>query len=254
MEIGISSPAFALEPFEKTIEKVSKHFKHWEIVADLQQLLPDIKTKFQELSLSYDLEYSIHAPFNDLNIAALNPELRGIAIDYLKRSIQTAYELGITVISFHPGHFCPSGVYATDQVLEANLRSIKELAQFVEGEGLEVRFALENMPLKHWTLGNTAEEILGMIDGLDIGICFDVGHAQIMGEIDNFLENVNKFYNVHIHDNNGHRDEHLVVGEGAIDMPRVVECLKNGYDGNLIIESNNLDEGVKSKEYLLKLL
>jgi sugar phosphate isomerase/epimerase len=45
-----------------------------------------------------------------------------------------------------------------------------------------------------------------------------------------------------------------VVGEGVVDVPRVVECLKMGYDGNLIIEANNLDEGVRSKEYLMDLL
>jgi sugar phosphate isomerase/epimerase len=250
MKIGISSPAYALEPFETTIEAVSKHFTLWEIVADLEQLLPEIKSKFLELTPSYDLEYSVHAPFNDLNIAALNPELRGIAVNYLKRSIQTSVELGITVISFHPGHLCPSGVYANDKVLAANQKSIKELAQFVQDEDLDVKLALENMPLKFWTLGNTAEEILGMIDGLDLGICFDVGHAQIVGDMDKFLENVDKFYNVHIHDNSGRRDEHLVVGEGVVDVPRVVEALKMGYDGNLIIEANNLDEGLRSKEYL----
>ena len=251
---GISSPAFALEPFESVIERVSENFKLWEIVADISQLLPDIKTNFLELAPSYDLEYTIHAPFNDLNLAALNPELRAIAIKYLKDSIYISNDLGINLLSFHPGHMCPSGVYAPKKVLETNYRSIREIAQFVKDEGLEIQLALENMPLRNWTLGNTAEEILSMINGTELGICFDVGHAQIVGEVENFLAIVSKIKNVHLHDNKGRRDEHLVLGEGIIDVPKVINYLKRKYDGNIIIESKNLDEGLKSMEYLDKLI
>lgn len=251
MKIGISSPAFALQPFLETFDAVAQDFSHWEILADISQLLPDIAEEFKEHAPSYDMEYSIHAPFNDLNLASLNPELRALAIKYVEDAIKIAVDLGITLVSLHPGHLSPSGVYELDKVHKANLKSIREIAKFASK--YSITLALENMPMKHWTLGNSTEEILGMIDDTQLGMCFDVGHAFIQNEIDGFLGNIDRIYNVHIHDNNGRRDEHLVLGEGAIDIQDVIRRLNGGYRGTVIIESNNLPEGVKSRKYLEKL-
>jgi sugar phosphate isomerase/epimerase len=252
MQIGISSPAFALKPFLDILDSVAVEFNHWEIVADLNQLLPDIAADFKQTTPSYDLKFSVHAPFNDLNLAALNPELRAIALDYVKKSIAMANELDIQLVSFHPGHLCPSGIYAQDKVHETNLRSIMEIAKYAEQ--FDIELALENMPVKYWTLGNTADDILEMIADTQVGICFDIGHAFIVNEVDNFLKNVSEFSNVHIHDNNGRRDEHLILGQGEIKIPEIFNKINNGYSGPLIIESNDLSEGVESKKYLTKLL
>ncbi len=256
MNIGVSSPAFALEPVSKTIEKVADigKFEVWEIVADLKQLLPKIAPEVKQFMQSYDIDVSIHAPFNDLNLGALNLDLRILAIKYIKDTIETAANLGIGTVSFHPGHLCPSGIYAPDKVKEANLTSIRELAKFAKD--FDITLALENMPMKFWTLGNRANDILEMIDNTDFGICFDIGHAFIMDEIDNFLNSAQTapINNIHIHDNMGRRDEHLALGEGKIDLPYVLKRLAPKYSGNIIIECNNIEEGLKSKEYLEKLL
>lgn len=252
MKIGISSPAFTLEPFAKTLEEVSKNFTLWEIVADLKQLLPVIVDDFKQLTPSYEMEYSVHAPFNDLNIASLNPELRKIAIQYIKDAIRIADELELNMFSFHPGHLSPSGLYDMEKVYEINLKSINEIAKFAQDYSIKI--ALENMPIRSWTLGNSAHEILTMISNTQFGICFDVGHAYIQNEVDGFLDNINEIYHVHIHDNNGRRDEHLILGEGSIDIPNIIEKLKKKYTGKIIIESNTLDDGIKSKEILEKLL
>jgi sugar phosphate isomerase/epimerase len=252
MKIGMSSPSFALQPFVQTFEAVAEHFELWEIVADLNQLLPDIAEQYREYAPSYDIEVSVHAPFNDLNIAALNPELQEMAIQYIKNTIRIAAKLEINLISMHPGHLCPTGVYYNDEVLRANRSSLEEIDKFAAE--YPVTIALENMPIRHWTLGNNAMEILEMIADTQFGICFDIGHAFITDAVDGFLENTEQIYNLHIHDNNGRRDEHLILGEGAIDIPNIFSRLKGKYTNNIIIESNNMEEGIKSKKYLQNLL
>ncbi len=252
LKIGISSPAFALKPFLATLDSVASNFELWEIVADLNQMLPRIYKDIKEFAPSYDIEFAVHAPFNDLNIASLNPKLRQIAMDYLKETLTISEDLGMNMVSFHPGHQSPSGVYAPDKVLKTNSMSIREIAKFASN--LNLKLALENMPIKTWTLGNTASEILEMIRGTNCGICFDVGHAFIQNEVEQFLGYMDKIFNVHLHDNMGRRDEHLVLGEGKIEFPSLIEKLKNNYPGNIIIESNNLNEGIKSKRYLENLL
>ena len=255
MKIGISSPAFALEQFEHTLKKVVDNgFKLWEISADLNQYLPNIKDQYKEIVPSYDIEITIHAPFNDINIAALNPTVRTRSVNFILRTIDVAVKLGIDLITLHPGHLCPAGMYAPELVDKTNKFSVSDISD--HGKQYEtLSLALENMPMKGWTLGNSAEELLDIIGDNPLDICFDVGHANITGSIDNFLKLANKFTDTHFHDNNGKRDAHLVAGQGNIDFDKVISTmLKNGYKGNIIVESNNIEEGVAGREYLSKIL
>jgi sugar phosphate isomerase/epimerase len=255
MKIGISSPAFALEPFEESLKKVTDSgFKLWEISADLNQYLPNIKDQFKELVPSYDIEIAVHAPFNDINIAALNPTIRTRSVNFLLRTIDVSVKLDIDLITFHPGHLCPAGMYAPELVHKVNKFSISDIAD--HGNQYEsLSLALENMPMKGWTLGNTADELIDIIGDNPLDICFDVGHANITGSIDELLKLASKFKDTHFHDNNGKRDSHLVIGEGNIDFDKIIyTLLKNGYKGNIIIESNNIEEGIAGREKLKNIL
>ncbi len=91
------------------------------------------------------------------------------------------------------------------------------------------------------------------MDGIDIGICFDVGHANTMGLIDGFLELKDRFVNIHVHDNMGATDEHLPVGKGTVDFPRLLGGL-SGYSGRYVIESRGVDDAVQSQRELRRLL
>ncbi|MCK5559049.1 MAG: sugar phosphate isomerase/epimerase, partial [Thermoplasmata archaeon] len=147
MKIGISSPAFALEPFDETLEKVASNgFELWEISADLKQYLPNIKEQYQELMPSYNIEIALHAPFNDINIAALNPTIRTRSINFILKTIDVAVKLDIELITVHPGHLCPAGVYAPDLVERVNKASLADIAE--HGSQYDnLILALENMPL-----------------------------------------------------------------------------------------------------------
>jgi sugar phosphate isomerase/epimerase len=53
--------------------------------------------------------------------------------------------------------------------------------------------------------------------------------------------------NVHLHDNNGVKDEHLPIGEGNIDFSNMFNKMKNWRNKPLIIECHSpagLEEGV----------
>ena len=92
------------------------------------------------------------------------------------------------------------------------------------------------------------------MDGTDLRICFDIGHANTMGQIDAMIDLfADRISNIHIHDNNGERDEHLTIGDGSIDFEHVIRRL-SGYKGNYIIESKDLPSAVLSNQRLKKLL
>jgi sugar phosphate isomerase/epimerase len=61
--------------------------------------------------------------------------------------------------------------------------------------------------------------------------------------------------NVHIHDNDGTSDQHLIIGKGRIDFPKVLSIFKNvGYSGPLVLEYFDPKSLIKAKIELSKLL
>jgi len=68
------------------------------------------------------------------------------------------------------------------------------------------------------------------------------------------LKLADRFTNVHLHNNGGQWDEHNAIDEGSADISKVVSVLRGSYRGNIIIESRDLESGVKSKRVLLKML
>jgi sugar phosphate isomerase/epimerase len=54
-------------------------------------------------------------------------------------------------------------------------------------------------------------------------ICFDTGHAHLTGGIDAAFRSLHeRIAVVHLHDNHGEKDEHLLPYEGEIDWAQAV--------------------------------
>ncbi len=72
--------------------------------------------------------------------------------------------------------------------------------------------------------------------GKRIGICLDVGHAHIEGDLVDAIETVSEhLIAVHAHDNRGRADDHLLPFEGTIDWPGAMTTIqKVGYDGPIV--------------------
>ena len=249
--IGISCPGFSMTPFSEMVDKIAPHFELWEIIAEGMHEMHLIKEDINNAMGSYDLEYTVHAPFSDLNLASLNPRIRQSTIDQITESVKISSHLGISLITIHPGHKSPLGAYFEERFIETNKKSINDLSQLCEEYG--VILALENMPRMWISLCHDARQLKELTEGTNIKLCFDFGHANISGATEEIMALKEDFVNIHVHDNNGERDHHLVLGEGNIDIPGILRDLR-GYSGDYIIESTNLEEGIQSKEILKKLL
>ncbi|UCF08144.1 MAG: sugar phosphate isomerase/epimerase, partial [Thermoplasmata archaeon] len=200
---------------------------------------------------SYDMEFAVHAPFSDLNIASLDTKAREYALAQVTEAIEISAALDIEVVTLHPGHRSPLGAYFPEKALENHQNSLQKLDEAGREHGITL--ALENMPKMWISLCASAEEIRAAIDGTSMKICYDIGHANISGDVEGFLELSSKIANLHLHDNFGKVDRHLVLGEGDIDIPGILNQLK-GYNGLFVIECMNLEEGIKSKAVLEKML
>jgi len=249
--IAVSSPAFSVLPFPEILERIARDFEAWEVVGEGRHALPAIEREFRELAPSYDLEYSAHSPMSDINIGSLNQRMREAALQELIAGLGAAGRMGMDVYTVHPGFMTPLGFVAPDKVKETVRSSLRRL-EAVSNE-LGVRIALENMPRSPFSMATTPAALAELMEDLDIGICFDIGHAHTSGLVDEFLALKDRFINVHVHDNRGETDEHLPVGKGTVDFPRLLRGLE-GYRGRYVIEARGLEDAVAGQQALRRML
>ena len=250
--IGVSSPSFCAYPYEDVLEGISKMFSHWEIVSEADHYLPGIAVSLESLMGSYNMTYSIHAPFNDVNIASLNESFRETSVIELIKVMNIAAELDIKTITIHPGMYSMVVSGLEERSIMAAKRSLRTLDRMAQECG--VRLCVENMPGFKFFLGQTAEQLSELLDGTNLPVCLDIGHANTTGQLNEIIDVLgNRIMNVHIHDNDGKQDQHLTIGNGNIDFE---DCLKrlSGYGGRYIIECKNLESGAESQNRLTRLL
>jgi sugar phosphate isomerase/epimerase len=120
-------------------------------------------------------------------------------------------------------------------------RAVERLTALAAPLGVQV--ALEvgvNEHSRPGSLVHLLEDEIELADGLGAcpGICLDFGHAHIAGDLVDAIEQVSEhLIAVHVHDNRGRDDDHLVPFEGTIDWPAALTTVqKVGYDGTWIFE------------------
>ncbi len=204
-----------------------------------------------ELLESYTLKYSIHAPFMDVNISSLQDQSRLNSIKQIKSSIDLANEINAEAVVIHPGvtSFLPNKFFKKEVTGFAE-DSIIELGAY--GDDLGVLTTFENMPAFNTMLYQDMNELNELLASNNLHMTLDVGHANHAGySADEMIFDCIK--HVHIHDNFGDDDAHLPLGEGSIDLKRVVNNLESkNFDGIYILEVNDYDSIKKSYEYMKK--
>jgi len=249
--IAISSPHLSRWDFPYAIGRVAEHYQAWEIVAEGKHLLRDIVDDFLKLSPSYNLEYSVHAPLSDVNIGAINPRMRQAALEEVLECLELAHRMGADPVTIHPGFLSPLtrlDLEAAESLTSASLKVIDAKAK-----DLGVRVALENMPDMPVAMAKGPEELVRYLEGTDLGVCFDIGHANTNGNIAEFLGVKGRIINMHVHDNPGDTDRHLVIGEGNIDFGRWLQAFRP-YSGRYVIEARELERSLGSRDRLKAIL
>jgi sugar phosphate isomerase/epimerase len=245
--IGFSCPPLSCRPFQEAAALVLPHFELWEIVSEADHFLPDIEAQAGELLETTHLRLSVHAPYSVVNPAAFDERTRRFSVKVLCDTVETAGRLGIGPVTLHPGILGPIQRYDRGRAVKLTRQSLGEIAETADDCGVQA--CLENMPDMKACLCKTAAEMRDMMDGLDMGMCFDIGHANTTGQIAELLEMAGDFANMHVHDNDGSGDQHLPLGKGNIDFSVLSRI---SYRGNHIIEAADpdIDDALASKNFL----
>lgn len=245
MKMSFSSILLA-EDLDWVYELEDIGFDGWEMVYEGKQETEKIK----DIRDSTNLTLSTHAPFSDLNIASVNYPIWEETIRQIRQCIAESAEF-VEIVVVHPGQLSPLGAQMPDKAWEQMISALKILCDFGDEYGITI--ALENMVNVEWIFGRYPKELIGIIETVErdnIGITFDVGHANMTGTIEGFL-NLDRdiIRHIHVHDNLGKRDDHLSLGKGIIDWAYVMKNLEV-YERIVVVEVRSLAEGRESIDFL----
>ena len=152
-----------------------------------------------------------------------NKQIRGVEL--VKNRMDLASKIGTDVIVLHLSGSSKEG--ASEQAYQdAARQSLKVICEHGAARG--VRVALENLfPTNHQVL----DAMLGEFGPDEIGICYDSGHGNIVGDGLDYLERVtDRLIALHLNDNDGQGDLHQIPHEGTIDWGRLADILgRSGY-------------------------
>ena len=245
MKIGASTLAgieYSLENALEFIEGLGLEYAELVHQYPHESITPDILE-------SYSLKYSIHAPFMDVNIASLQEKSRLNSIAQIKESIDLASKIDAEAVVVHPGNISfLANKYFRDNVISTANDSMVEIGGY--GDELGVLTAFENMPTFNNMIYQEMNELDDFLENNGLCMTLDIGHANHSGySADEMI--FDSIKHIHIHDNFVDDDAHLSLGEGNIDLKRVVNNLeRKNYDGIYIIEVNDYDSIKKSYEYM----
>ena len=214
--------------------------------------------------------HSMHAPIagryvngswhDGLSLASADEGRRKAAVDETLATLEVAAAVPYDVLVAHCGVPAPHASPG-DNHRGSLVRSLEELAPVAQRYG--VRLAIEVIPNDLSTPTALVELIESDIEAPGLGICMDVGHARLMGDVVDAIETCSgHLLTTHLHDNRGRTDEHLVPGKGVIDWNAAVLAFqKVGYDGVWLFElaaaaerKRTLEQAVKARERFESLL
>ncbi len=204
--------------------------------------------------------------YSSYNIGALDGRVRRESRKEILRTLEMARKLGVEVITIH------GGSYTDDREFPINLERARRTLEEVNPYFTDVKLCVENLP----TLGHGNDfirefpkhiaDVLYLTKDLNnVGICLDVGHANVSGRVLSFyeaLKKTGKLWDFHLHDNKGDKDDHLQVGEGNVPFRELFEELKrDNYQGTLSIELDTWcrremqkEERIFALDYLRRLM
>jgi sugar phosphate isomerase/epimerase len=255
MNIGLSLLFCLGEPFPSVLNRLNEFDVDCIELVDesLHALNQKRVNALKKIARETGLEFTVHAPFVDINIASPNPVLRRVFLKRLEKSLGYARKLRCRQWVFHSGWKSGVSEFYPNLDWQTNLRSVHTLLTIAKK--LEVAISIENTPEPmHFLVKRMQDFALFYSElGSDIGLTLDVAHAHTVGQELEFIDKFSdKITHVHISDNNGKYDAHRGIGNGNIGWNAIADALKHiGYKGTVMLESvDHVQESIQTMRQL----
>jgi sugar phosphate isomerase/epimerase len=180
----------------------------------------------------FQLEEDLRPRFD---ISSGDEEVRRAGIEIMRGEAAFAQALGCRDIIVHP---VAPGDTQHDPFRRAALEaSARDLAAI--GRETGVRFLIENMPPPMF--GRDAAMVHAIIEEIgspQLGQCYDAGHAMLAGDpLGTIRAMGSRLWAVHLHDNHGADDDHMIPGMGTVPFEDVARTLAEvGFAATFMLE------------------
>jgi len=197
------------------------------------------KSALSDALSSYRMTVTMHAPLADLNPATFFQPVKGAIERTLEEFVRFGESLGAKVITVHPGNV------HNESMLSASLKNAASTIQkMVEAADGRLTISVENQAKSdskyHYPLGSSADSLEGLMEVVEgLRFTLDTGHAHASAQDPMVLAQMAgpRLVEVHLSDNGGASDDHLVPGEGTADLRKLMERLA-GSDVLVCLELN----------------
>jgi len=162
----------------------------------------------------------MHGPFNEIYPSAIEPAARKMAMERLDRAYEIAVHYGIKDMVVHSG-YVPL-VYDKEWY-------------FGHAPGFWQEYMNDKAPDFHIYIENVMDDEPGMmvrvarrINDPRVGLCLDIGHARCVSSFapEEWISTMAPYLrHFHFHSNDGKADEHLPLGQGTVDMEKVLSAV-----------------------------
>lgn len=167
------------------------------------------------------------------------------------RALRVASILGVPWVVFHPSPLSLQGGESHQKVLDYNVDFYRKLLPVMDETGVGI--ALENIFDRtggeiglfrrvYCAIPEQLAELLEKLDHPLFGACWDTGHGHRQGLYQGpSIRMLGKWLKtLHIQDNNGLHDQHLLPYLGTINWKGVISTLREvGYQGDFTYEAHN---------------
>ncbi len=247
MEIGLFTSGYQRNPLDNIFEDAANFgYNFIELWGGRPHAYaPDILNgdakRIRDLSRKYRMPITVYTPEMNaypFNIMAGSESMRIDSVNYVKRAIKAAKEIGseYTLISAGHGGYMENTVTLRTRLLKCLL----EISDFAASEHHKV--LLEPLTIYESNICTTANELKNLLDEVNseylLGMC-DVVVPFVQHEcILTYLNKLgSKLHHIHVVDSDGKYEKHIMPGDGVLPLDELLPALKQaGYDKTLTIE------------------
>ena len=242
MKIGLSTWSLLGQDVISAVRAIGDTgLEYIELWGELPHAYPDWVDRWslKDALSSYAMVVTAHAPFTDLNPATPFEPVKGAVERTLEDFVEFSVFLGAKVVTVHPG-----SVHNEALVPGSTANSLSVLKKMVTAAGGRLAVSVENQTRSdsryHYPLASSVESLQALLSGDErLRFTLDTGHAHAssLDPQDLALKAGPRLAEVHLSDNSGEYDDHLVPGEGTADLKKLTGMLA-GSDALICLELN----------------
>lgn len=249
-----------LKSLKENIELCNElNLKFVEINMNIPDFTNENLLKHKEIILNSDIFFTLH--LNEfIDFTNFDSDVRMAFQTSVIKTVQIAKELRIKKLVLHliPGIIftlpSPSEkIYIYDKFIDEYLEYVREFRKKVDEAvgNSDIKICIENTPVTY--LNFKQKGIKELFESENFKLTFDIGHNHLAKNKDEdfILKHKNNLVHFHIHDCHIEKSDHLVLGEGEINIINKLElaCEQNA---TCVLETKTVEALRKSVDYLIK--